>query len=77
MILLQTFSEYIKTDRPQNSFIFIGFASHINYLNDLNTYNNERINNLDLIPPDPPTEDKLINTLINATNHTNSISPEV
>ena len=32
-----------------------------------NTYNNERINNPDLIPPNPPSEDKLINTLINAT----------
>ena len=66
--LSKTFPEYIKTDGPQNSFIFIGFASHINYLNELNTYNNERINNPDLIPPNPPTEDKLINTLINATN---------
>ena len=73
--LSKTFPEYIKTDGPQNSFIFIGFASHIKYLNELNTYNNERINNPDLIPPNPPTEDKLIKTLINATNHINSITP--
>ena len=29
--LSQKFPEYIKTDGPQNSFIFIGLASHVNY----------------------------------------------